>query len=169
MPLRACQASLLGLLAKAAPTWCCWGQLQVPAESPPEALGVPQSGCRQSVGTAGGWTGSAPPSSLPPQGLLYAASYSMLIQVPVANCSLYRSCGECILSRDPYCAWSRGACQPSALFHLQSPAMYVLPPRGTGEGRLPARAAPPVLCGVCVGLPVASLGLAGLRSGTEIS
>ncbi|XP_066492146.1 semaphorin-4B [Tiliqua scincoides] len=56
------------------------------------------------------------------QGRLYAASYSMLVQVPIANCSMYQSCGECILSRDPYCAWSGGACQPSSLYHLQPPA-----------------------------------------------
>ncbi|XP_078236971.1 semaphorin-4B [Pogona vitticeps] len=53
----------------------------------------------------------------PAQGWLYAASYTALAQVPVANCSLYRTCGECVLSRDPYCAWSGQACQPSALPH----------------------------------------------------
>ncbi|XP_053128382.1 semaphorin-4B isoform X2 [Hemicordylus capensis] len=57
------------------------------------------------------------------QGLLYAASYSALVQVPVANCSLYRSCGECLLARDPYCAWSGGACRPTALFHQQPPTV----------------------------------------------
>ncbi|KAM6426353.1 semaphorin-4B isoform 1-T1 [Liasis olivaceus] len=45
------------------------------------------------------------------QGLVYAASYDALAQVPVANCSLYRSCGECVLAGDPYCAWSGAACQ----------------------------------------------------------
>ncbi|XP_058011809.1 semaphorin-4B isoform X3 [Ahaetulla prasina] len=45
------------------------------------------------------------------QGLVYAASYDAVAQVPVANCSLYRSCGECVLAGDPYCAWSGGACQ----------------------------------------------------------
>uniref|UniRef100_A0A8D0GGB9 Semaphorin 4B n=1 Tax=Sphenodon punctatus TaxID=8508 RepID=A0A8D0GGB9_SPHPU len=43
-------------------------------------------------------------------GLVYAASYSALAQVPVTNCSLYWSCGECVLSRDPYCAWTGNAC-----------------------------------------------------------
>ncbi|XP_030045531.1 semaphorin-4B [Microcaecilia unicolor] len=47
----------------------------------------------------------------PHQGLLYASSYSAVVQVPVSNCSTYRSCGECILSRDPYCAWSGKACR----------------------------------------------------------
>ncbi|XP_062998835.1 semaphorin-4B [Elgaria multicarinata webbii] len=61
----------------------------------------------------------------PTQGLLYAASYTALVQVPVANCSLYQSCGECILSRDPYCAWSGDACLTSALSHM-SPARATL-------------------------------------------
>lgn len=46
-----------------------------------------------------------------PQGLVYAATYTAVAQVPFANCSLYRSCGECVLARDPFCAWSRGACR----------------------------------------------------------
>ncbi|NXF35929.1 SEM4B protein, partial [Nyctibius bracteatus] len=51
-----------------------------------------------------------PPHPLP-QGLVYAATYGAVAQVPFANCSLYRSCGECVLARDPFCAWSRGACR----------------------------------------------------------
>ncbi|XP_058703146.1 semaphorin-4B isoform X3 [Poecile atricapillus] len=45
------------------------------------------------------------------RGLVYAATYTAVAQVPFANCSLYRSCGECVLARDPFCAWSRGACR----------------------------------------------------------
>ncbi|XP_039217950.1 semaphorin-4B isoform X1 [Crotalus tigris] len=56
------------------------------------------------------------------QGLVYAASYDALAQVPVANCSLYRSCGECVLAGDPYCAWSGGACQ------LLIPGLWPLQP-----------------------------------------
>lgn len=56
------------------------------------------------------------PSPLPPlQGLLYAASYATLAQLPVANCSLHESCGACLLARDPYCAWSGSACRPVSL------------------------------------------------------
>uniref|UniRef100_A0A8D2LMZ6 Semaphorin 4B n=1 Tax=Varanus komodoensis TaxID=61221 RepID=A0A8D2LMZ6_VARKO len=48
------------------------------------------------------------------QGLIYAASYAVLAQVPVANCTQHRSCAECILARDPHCAWSPGPClQPA--------------------------------------------------------
>lgn len=50
----------------------------------------------------------APP---PLQGLLFVSSNSGLVEVPVANCSNYQSCGECVLSRDPYCAWTGWLCQ----------------------------------------------------------
>ncbi|XP_062946375.1 semaphorin-4B isoform X2 [Cynocephalus volans] len=50
------------------------------------------------------------------RGLLYAASYSGVVQVPVANCSLYHSCGDCLLARDPYCAWSGSSCQHISLY-----------------------------------------------------
>ncbi|XP_037688981.1 semaphorin-4B isoform X2 [Choloepus didactylus] len=49
-------------------------------------------------------------------GLLYAASYSGIVQVPVANCSLYQSCGDCLLARDPYCAWSGSSCTHTSLY-----------------------------------------------------
>lgn len=44
------------------------------------------------------------------QGQLYVSSFSELVEVPVANCTNYQSCGECILSRDPYCAWNGRHC-----------------------------------------------------------
>ncbi|KAM6937321.1 sema domain, immunoglobulin domain (Ig), transmembrane domain (TM) and short cytoplasmic domain, (semaphorin) 4Ba [Xenentodon cancila] len=44
------------------------------------------------------------------KGQLYVSSLSELVEVPVANCTNYQSCGECILSRDPYCAWSERRC-----------------------------------------------------------
>lgn len=50
------------------------------------------------------------------RGLLYAASYSGVVQVPVANCSLSQSCGDCLLARDPYCAWDGSACRRVSLY-----------------------------------------------------
>ncbi|TNN43350.1 Semaphorin-4B [Liparis tanakae] len=44
------------------------------------------------------------------KGQLYVSSFSELAAVPVANCTNYQSCGECILSRDPYCAWNGRQC-----------------------------------------------------------
>lgn len=39
------------------------------------------------------------------QGMLYVGFARGVLQVPVANCSLYQSCADCILARDPFCAW----------------------------------------------------------------
>ncbi|XP_047677988.1 sema domain, immunoglobulin domain (Ig), transmembrane domain (TM) and short cytoplasmic domain, (semaphorin) 4Ba isoform X4 [Tachysurus fulvidraco] len=44
------------------------------------------------------------------KGVLYVSSYSILVEIPVANCSNHKSCEECILTRDPYCGWTRGQC-----------------------------------------------------------
>ncbi|KAM4747708.1 semaphorin-4C [Rhinophrynus dorsalis] len=38
--------------------------------------------------------------------LLFAGSLAGLVQLPLADCSKYRSCPDCILSRDPFCAWN---------------------------------------------------------------
>ncbi|XP_075419307.1 semaphorin-4C isoform X2 [Tenrec ecaudatus] len=38
--------------------------------------------------------------------LLFAGSHSQLVQLPLANCRKYRSCIDCVLARDPYCAWN---------------------------------------------------------------
>ncbi|XP_065727449.1 semaphorin-4B [Phocoena phocoena] len=58
------------------------------------------------------------------RGLLYGASHSGVVQVPVANCSLYQSCGDCLLARDPYCAWSGSSCKHVSLYQ---PAMASRP------------------------------------------
>nr|XP_034973280.1 semaphorin-4D-like [Zootoca vivipara] len=44
------------------------------------------------------------------KGLLYAGSASQLVQLPVATCSRYKFCLDCVLARDPYCAWSLPLC-----------------------------------------------------------
>ncbi|CAJ0966918.1 unnamed protein product [Ranitomeya imitator] len=45
--------------------------------------------------------------------MLYVGAKNGILQVPLANCSVYRTCIECILARDPYCAWNmpNGKCQ----------------------------------------------------------
>ncbi|XP_057265946.1 semaphorin-4A [Pezoporus wallicus] len=50
----------------------------------------------------------------PGKGILYVGYSGGVLQVPVANCSLHRSCAECVLARDPYCGWNgaQGSCQP---------------------------------------------------------
>ncbi|XP_062452769.1 semaphorin-4C [Rhea pennata] len=41
--------------------------------------------------------------------LLFAGSRFQVAQLPLADCSRYQSCTDCVLARDPYCAWSRNA------------------------------------------------------------
>ncbi|XP_077697932.1 semaphorin-4E-like isoform X2 [Eretmochelys imbricata] len=40
------------------------------------------------------------------KGLLYVGSPSQVVQLPVSVCSRYKHCLDCVLARDPYCAWS---------------------------------------------------------------
>ncbi|XP_019369157.1 PREDICTED: semaphorin-4D-like isoform X1 [Gavialis gangeticus] len=50
------------------------------------------------------------------KGLLYVGSPSQVVQVPVSLCHQYKHCLDCVLARDPYCAWSQAsaACVPVA-------------------------------------------------------
>ncbi|NXC48741.1 SEM4D protein, partial [Penelope pileata] len=43
------------------------------------------------------------------KGMLYAGSLSHVVQLPVAVCRRYQCCLDCILARDPYCAWSQSS------------------------------------------------------------
>ncbi|XP_043935690.1 semaphorin-4A isoform X2 [Protopterus annectens] len=47
------------------------------------------------------------------KGVLYVGYSSGIVQIPVTNCNAYRTCGDCVLARDPYCGWdnSKQACQ----------------------------------------------------------
>lgn len=58
---------------------------------------------------------------LPSKGQLYAGSEFGAIQMPVSNCSRYDACVDCILARDPYCAWDFTAQQCSSV-HSSSPS-----------------------------------------------
>ncbi|KAJ8000222.1 hypothetical protein DPEC_G00202600 [Dallia pectoralis] len=39
------------------------------------------------------------------KGEVFVGSSEGVVKVPVSNCSYYGSCSECVLARDPYCAW----------------------------------------------------------------
>ncbi|XP_048470256.1 semaphorin-4E-like [Rhincodon typus] len=41
------------------------------------------------------------------RGQLYVGSPSQVVQVPVAVCTRYVNCWDCVLARDPYCAWDK--------------------------------------------------------------
>ncbi|XP_068805914.1 semaphorin-4G isoform X2 [Struthio camelus] len=45
---------------------------------------------------------------------LYVGAASGILQVPLAACARYTSCYDCILARDPYCAWDGQACRETA-------------------------------------------------------
>ncbi|NWS73317.1 SEM4G protein, partial [Crotophaga sulcirostris] len=45
---------------------------------------------------------------------LYVGAASGVLQVPLASCARYGSCYDCILARDPYCAWDGRACVATA-------------------------------------------------------
>ncbi|KAJ7396629.1 Semaphorin-4G [Pitangus sulphuratus] len=45
---------------------------------------------------------------------LYVGAASGIVQVPLATCDRYTSCYDCILARDPYCAWDGRACCATA-------------------------------------------------------
>ncbi|KAJ8273622.1 hypothetical protein GJAV_G00103700 [Gymnothorax javanicus] len=46
------------------------------------------------------------------KGVVFVGTSEGVVQVPVSNCSYYLGCAECLLSRDPFCAWDphRKAC-----------------------------------------------------------
>ncbi|KGL87386.1 Semaphorin-4G, partial [Charadrius vociferus] len=45
---------------------------------------------------------------------LYVGAASGILQGPLASCARYTSCYDCILARDPYCAWDGRACRATA-------------------------------------------------------
>ncbi|XP_021176717.2 semaphorin-4E isoform X2 [Fundulus heteroclitus] len=52
------------------------------------------------------------------KGQLYAGADSGAVQMPVSDCSRYQSCEDCILSRDPYCAWDSSGERCSSVYSL---------------------------------------------------
>uniref|UniRef100_A0A8C8FMU2 Uncharacterized protein n=1 Tax=Oncorhynchus tshawytscha TaxID=74940 RepID=A0A8C8FMU2_ONCTS len=51
-------------------------------------------------------------------GQLYAGSGSGVVQIPVRDCGRYGSCLDCILARDPYCAWDTTLAACSSVLNL---------------------------------------------------
>ncbi|TFJ97960.1 ecto-ADP-ribosyltransferase 5-like [Platysternon megacephalum] len=74
------------------------------------------------------------------QSWLYVGSSTEVTQVNITDCERYKSCIECVLGRDPSCAWSRelGACirhqgQSGLLQDLTSLSILTLCPQGTED------------------------------------
>ncbi|KAJ7307559.1 hypothetical protein JRQ81_009585 [Phrynocephalus forsythii] len=45
------------------------------------------------------------------KGILYVGYSKGVLQIPLANCSVYATCANCVLARDPYCAWDGHKCR----------------------------------------------------------
>ncbi|XP_068110907.1 semaphorin-4A-like [Hyperolius riggenbachi] len=43
---------------------------------------------------------------VPEKRILYVGTAAGILQVPVVDCSVYKTCFDCILARDPYCGWN---------------------------------------------------------------
>ncbi|KAJ3599613.1 hypothetical protein NHX12_033569 [Muraenolepis orangiensis] len=56
------------------------------------------------------------------KGQVYAGSVLGVVQMPVSNCSRQGSCSDCILARDPYCAWDLSAARCSPVRSMSSSA-----------------------------------------------
>ncbi|XDB53408.1 hypothetical protein ABFV05_007024 [Capra hircus] len=53
---------------------------------------------------------------------VYAGSNSGVVQAPVAFCGKHSTCEDCVLARDPYCAWSPAVAACVALHQTDSPS-----------------------------------------------
>lgn len=64
-----------------------------------------QSSCGEQLGSPG--QGARAPDTLHlfAQGAVFAGFSGGIWRVPRANCSVYESCVDCVLARDPHCAW----------------------------------------------------------------
>lgn len=71
-----------------------------------------------------------------PQGrkFVYAGSNSGVVQAPVAFCGKHSTCEDCVLARDPYCAWSPAVAACVALHQTDGPSRY----RAWHAGALPS-------------------------------
>uniref|UniRef100_UPI00358F7C6E semaphorin-4C-like isoform X2 n=1 Tax=Myxine glutinosa TaxID=7769 RepID=UPI00358F7C6E len=47
----------------------------------------------------------------PRQSMLYVASSSQVLQLRTANCATLKTCADCLLARDPHCAWDMASVQ----------------------------------------------------------
>lgn len=41
---------------------------------------------------------------------VYVGSPSGVVQLPLSTCHRYASCFDCVLARDPFCAWDGAEC-----------------------------------------------------------
>uniref|UniRef100_A0A3Q3VM41 Uncharacterized protein n=1 Tax=Mola mola TaxID=94237 RepID=A0A3Q3VM41_MOLML len=74
------------------------------------------------------------------KGQLYAGSEFGAVQMPVSNCSSYDTCVDCILARDPYCAWDFSTEQCSSVRNSSDAAAQSLKEGDVSRCPQPGRA-----------------------------
>lgn len=60
------------------------------------------------------------------KGQIYAGSEFGAVQMPVSNCSRHATCVDCVLARDPYCAWDLATKQCSSVTGVSNTALQSL-------------------------------------------
>ncbi|XP_075895628.1 semaphorin-4E-like isoform X3 [Nelusetta ayraudi] len=60
------------------------------------------------------------------KGQIYAVSEFGAVQMPVSNCSRHATCVDCVLARDPYCAWDLATKQCSSVTGVSNTALQSL-------------------------------------------
>ncbi|XP_062865524.1 semaphorin-4A [Trichomycterus rosablanca] len=74
------------------------------------------------------------------KGAVLVGSSEGVVSVPVANCSYYWSCAECVLARDPFCGWD-----PTRLVCAQISSIERNAVQDVAEGKVPKECnSPPV-------------------------
>ncbi|XP_036275966.1 semaphorin-4D isoform X2 [Pipistrellus kuhlii] len=77
-------------------------------------------------------------SALKGRRFIYAGSNSGVVQAPVAFCGKHSTCEDCVLARDPYCAWSPAPAACVALHQTESPGRALIQDMGGEVSACPA-------------------------------
>ncbi|XP_053434822.1 semaphorin-4D isoform X2 [Nycticebus coucang] len=76
---------------------------------------------------------------------LYAGSNLGVVQVPLAFCGEHGTCADCVLARDPYCAWSRQADACVTLHQTEDPSSQLVQEMSGDVSSCPASSSKPFL------------------------
>uniref|UniRef100_A0A8C5XB13 Semaphorin 4D n=2 Tax=Microcebus murinus TaxID=30608 RepID=A0A8C5XB13_MICMU len=74
---------------------------------------------------------------------IYAGSNLGVVQAPVAFCAKHGTCEDCVLARDPYCAWSPPAAACVALHQAEGPSSGLIQDMSGDASACPASSPKP--------------------------
>nr|XP_040131325.1 semaphorin-4D [Ictidomys tridecemlineatus] len=100
-----------------------WVRYNGPVPTPRPGAVSEGQGPGRAVGPVQGSRPTPAPPLSPSQGrrFVYAGSNSGVVQAPLAFCEKHSSCADCVLARDPYCAWSPATAACVALHQAEGP------------------------------------------------